>query len=450
MHSKKISSKQPSKTKKWHSKTRQHDIKQSQGRWGQWAKLIAITGSAQVIVQAVGFLCGIVVIRLLPTHEYALYTLANTMLGTMAILANGGIATGVMSQSGKVWQDKKKLGAVLVTGMQLRKKFAVLSLIVTIPILCYLLHKHDASWLMSGLIVLSLIPVFFTNLSGSLLEIAPKLQQDIAPLQKIQVVTNISRLALLGLTLLVYPFAAVAIASAGGSQLWSNWRLRKIANHYADRAQPVDPVVRKEILRIVKRIMPGAVYFCISGQITIWLISIFGTTEALAQIGALGRLAMILSMVSIILSTLIYPRFARLPNNRKLLITRFLQIEAALIVLSAGIIVIVWLFPVQILWVLGGNYSKLTVEIVLMAIGSCMTLLHGSAFSLCTYRGHVIRPSIDIALTLASQILLIYIIGYSSVQDILFYSIGNGIIQYVMWFLYFLIVVQKKNIDLYD
>lgn len=81
--------------------------KQPLRRAGEWAKLIAITGSAQVMVQAIGFISGILVIRLLPTHEYALYTLANTMLGTMTLLADGGIATGVMSQGGKVWQDKQ-------------------------------------------------------------------------------------------------------------------------------------------------------------------------------------------------------------------------------------------------------------------------------------------------------------------------------------------------------
>jgi hypothetical protein len=80
-----------------------------------------------------------------------------------------------------------------------------------------------------------------------------------------------------------------------------------------------------------------------------------------------------------------------------------------------------------------------------MAAGSCMTLLHGSAFSLCSQRGHILSPSLDIVISLASQILLIYIFGYSSVQDILAYSIGNGVIQYVMWFSYFLIVVLKKH-----
>src|SRR4051812_39271310 len=87
----------------------------------EWGKLISITGSAQVLIQAIGFVSGIMIIRLLSTSEYALYTLANTMLGTMTLLTDGGINTGVMAQGGRVWQDKVKLGIVMNTGMDLRR-----------------------------------------------------------------------------------------------------------------------------------------------------------------------------------------------------------------------------------------------------------------------------------------------------------------------------------------
>ena len=111
-----------------------------------WGKLISITGGAQMIVQAVGFICGILIIRLLPVQEYALYTLVNTMLGTISVLADGGISSGVMAQGAKVWQDKEKLGEVLATGLDLRRKFAIGSLLISVPILFYLLiHKNTAT-----------------------------------------------------------------------------------------------------------------------------------------------------------------------------------------------------------------------------------------------------------------------------------------------------------------
>jgi hypothetical protein len=156
-----------------------------------WGKLISITGGAQAIVQASGMLCGILVIRLLPTQEYAWYTLANAMLGTMTLLADSGISTGVMAQGGKVWQDKERLGAVLATGLDIRRKMGVASLIVVTPILIYLLLQHQASWLTTLLIVASLIPAYFTALSDSLLEIVPKLHQDIVALQKNQITVSV-------------------------------------------------------------------------------------------------------------------------------------------------------------------------------------------------------------------------------------------------------------------
>ena len=156
-----------------------------------WGKLISITGSAQIIVQILGFASGILIIRLLPVQEYALYTLANTMLGTMTVLADGGISTGVMSQGAKVWQNKVMLGKVLATGLDLRRKFAIFSLLGATPFLIYLLLHNGASWLTTVLIVASLIPAFLAALSDTLLEIVPKLHQDILPLQKNQLMVGV-------------------------------------------------------------------------------------------------------------------------------------------------------------------------------------------------------------------------------------------------------------------
>jgi len=86
----------------------------------KWGRLLAITDSKQALAQALGLISGIIVIRLLPIQEYALYTLANTMLGTMIVLANSGLLTGLLAEGGKVWQNPQKFGIVLVTGLKIR------------------------------------------------------------------------------------------------------------------------------------------------------------------------------------------------------------------------------------------------------------------------------------------------------------------------------------------
>jgi O-antigen/teichoic acid export membrane protein len=398
----------------------------------QWFKLIAMTGVAQVLIQALGLISGILIVRLLPTKEYAFYTIANTMLGTITLLADGGISNGVISQGGKVWNDKRKLGSVIVTGLDLRKKFAVVGLLVVTPLLMFLLKHNGASWLMCILIILSLIPAFLAALSDSLLEVAPKLLQDIKNLQKNQVSANVGRFIMLGIFLFLFPWTYIAILASGIPRIYANMRLRKISSKYADFDEQPDPQVRKEILVLVKRILPGAIYYCFSAQITIWLISIVGSTTAIARVGALGRLTMVLSLFSVMFTTLISPRFARLPNNPDILLSRFVQIQLGLLLLSGIVIVCVWIFSSQLLWILGKSYSNLQHEILLNMIGACLTLISGCAYSLYTYRGWSINPLISIPIDFAGILVAVLLINVSTVIGVFLFNIFVASVQVLL------------------
>lgn len=408
-----------------------------------WTKLISITGSAQIIVQAVGFASGILIIRLLPVEEYAFYTLANTMLGTMAVLTDGGISIGVMSAGGKVWEDKQKLGTVLATGLDLRRKFAIGSLIVSIPILFYLLLHNGASWLMTVLISLAMIPAFYAALSDSLLEIIPKLKQTILPLQQNQVEVGLGRLLLTGLFIFAFPFGYIAILAAGIPRIWGNIRLRKIVYKLAAIDQEPDVEVKKEILDLVKRILPTSIYYCVSGQITIWLISIFGNTTSLAQLGALGRLSVMLSVFGAIITTLIVPRFAKLALDKKLLLERFIQILFMLIVLLSIVVLIVYLFPTPILWILGKGYRDLNDELLLSIIGSCIGLITGIVFSLYSSRGWAMSPILMIAINLASITFLASVLDLSNLSGALYFNIWLECIVFIQLTLFSLYKIIK-------
>lgn len=411
----------------------------------EWGKLITTIGSAQVLIQLIGLVSGILIIRILPTNEYALYTLANTMLGTMLVLADGGISAGVMSQGGKVWQDKERFGIVLVTGLDLRKKFAIVSLLIAVPILLYLLHSHQASWLMSAVIITSLIPAFITGLSGNLLEIAPKLHQDILPLQKNQITTNIGRLVFTCAIIFPFPFAFAIVLASGIPQIWANFKLRGISKSYADWQQQPDLIIRQDILSFVKRILPGSIYYCLSGQITIWLISIFGSTNAIAQIGALSRLSMLLSLFSVLSSTLIVPRFARIAGNYKLLLSRYLQIQIALLILSLSITTCVWFFPEEALWILGKKYSNLTTEVVLSVVNSCLGLINGISFNISVSRGWAINPLISIPLTIGAIILGVFLFDVGSVKGMLILNIFITTIELTMYFTYNILKINETK-----
>jgi O-antigen/teichoic acid export membrane protein len=406
-------------------------------------KLISITASAQVIVQALGFACGILIIRLLPVEEYALYILANTMLGAMTVLGDAGIIQGVMAEGGKVWQDKDKLGAVLITGLDLRRKFAIGSLILTTPILLYLLLDNGASWLMSVMIALSLIPAFYASLSDGLLQIVPKLNQNIKPLQKNQVAVSAGRLLLLFATIFIFPFAAITILANGAPRVYGNIRLKKIAQEHANLEKKPDVEVRKSILKIVKRILPGSIYYAISGQLIIFLMSIFGDTTSIAKLGALSRLALLITFVVVMIDYVLVPRFSKLKNNRKILVKEYFTIQVFLLFISLIIFMATYLFSDYILFVLGENYYGLNNELVLMAINGCVSLFSVSTNKLLSSRGIVLSPALFISCMVLIQFSFAFIVDLTSINGIIIYSILTTLPIYLIRLMYFLIQVSK-------
>ncbi|TDQ09984.1 MATE family efflux transporter [Pedobacter metabolipauper] len=392
-------------------------------RMFEWGKALSITGAAQILVQASGLLCGILIIRLLPVKEYAFYTIANTMLGTMTVLADGGISSGVMAQGGKVWKDKDELGKVLATGLDLRRKFAIGSLLITIPILTFLLWRQGADIWMIVLIVLTLIPAFFAALSDSILGIVSKLHQDIKPLQYNQVKVGVFRLILSACFVWVFPFTFIALLASGIPRIYGNLQMKKIASKFSESNSKPTLEYRQNILRIVKKMMPGAIYYCISGQITIWLISFLGSTDSIAKVGALGRFSMLLSVFTVLFGTLVTPRFARMQEDKISLLKKFATIQILLIFLCTLFCGLIYLFPQPALWLLGNKFSGLHVELTLSVVSSSLSLMSGVFFGLSSSRGWPTHPAILITGNVLSVAAGILLFDLTSLRGALWFNI---------------------------
>lgn len=370
-------------------------------------------------VQAIGFASGILIIRLLPLHEYAIYTLANSLLGAMTILADGGVSNSVMAEGGKVWQDKRKLGGVLATGFLFRRKQVVFSLLVVVPALFYMMQKHNASWLMSSLVVLSLIPVFVSVLSGALLQIPLKLHQDIKPLQQYQVEANLVRLGLSAVMVFIYPYAYLAILCSGTGQLWNNWRLRKKSALYTENVIKNDPATHQAILATTKRAMPLAIFYMITGQISVWLLSMFAMTESVAHQGAISRFFAVLMLTNTIYSALVVPRFSRLSRDNPKLFYRYMGIHLSLLPVLAATVFLSWSLGGVALSILGPEYAGLRYEFFLSMTGAMLSIMTDIGTAVNAGRGHVFRPVVYIPLMLLLLAILIFALPYHTLIGVL-------------------------------
>ncbi len=410
-----------------------------------WARQGVFTAGAQAAVQVLGFISGIIVIRSLPPEQYAYYTIAYTALGVLTVLTDSGIGNAVLARGGQVWQDRARLGAVLATGLALRRQLAIFVLAVCLPLTALMLRKQDAPWGEALLITASILPLFAATVTGQLLEAVPRLHQQLLPLQRIQIIANLARAAVILPILMRWPFAAAALAVAAAPQWWANLRLRRLADRQTDWRVAPDPTTRGQLLAQIRRTMPAAIYYAISGQLTIWLASIFGAASTVAAAGALGRLAMIMSVLSSAFSILVVPRFARIPAaDQSLILRRYWQSQGMFAAACALPIMALALFPEPALALLGPHYAGLAREAVLMAVCTAVGMMSGVAYVLGTARGVVAPPWVMLPYCIVGQIALILLIPLDSLAGVIWIGVLSTASQWLLHTAYFLRTARRR------
>jgi O-antigen/teichoic acid export membrane protein len=161
----------------------------------QRVRVVGKFAFVQAVVQVIGFLSGILLIRYLDQREYAYFTIANTMQGTVNVLADIGISIGLVSIGGRVWNDRHRFGQLVNTALGLRRKLGILAVIGVVPILYFMLLKNGASVNYIAILILSVLAGLGVQLSIGVLSVVPRLRSDIGQIQTIDLTSAVARLA---------------------------------------------------------------------------------------------------------------------------------------------------------------------------------------------------------------------------------------------------------------
>jgi O-antigen/teichoic acid export membrane protein len=387
------------------------------------ARRIGNYALVQAAVQIIAFSSGILLVRWLPQREYAFFTIANAMQAALMLLADIGISVGLMSIGGRVWQDRHRFGELINTGLSVRRKLAAGAVIIVAPILYVMLTKNGASSVYALLLIVVVLAGFSIQLAVDIYSVVPRLHSDIARIQRIDFICATVRvLLILGLVYL-FATAGLAVAIASATFLLQYFLLRAYAAKIVDLKANENAEDRREIVRLIKSLAANALFYCFQGQITVFLISFFGRQAAsVAEVGALGRLAMIFTVLMNMLTNIFVPAFARCQNKRKL---RYLYagIAGVVILFSAIVLSAAALFPEQFLFVLGNRYTHLHYELLLMIGVAVITALSGTLWLLNASKAWIAGSWLYIPLTLATQIALIPFTDFSSVAGVLTFNL---------------------------
>ena len=391
-------------------------------RAAHWGKALSKFVVVQLVVQAVNLASGILLVRTLSQAEYAYFTIANAMLSTMNILADSGIGVGVSAIGGRVWREPRRFGQLINTALGLRRRFAPAVALVVTPLLVWALVSKGASGTQAGVIALIVLLALACQLPTTVLMAVPRLHSQLGRIQAVDLLGAAVRLAFVGAACFIFLNAAVAVCATLLMALAQYAYLRgRVADSVAAEA-PANAEDRAELLRVVKSYLANSIFFCAQGQLVVWLVSAFGSTQAVAEVGALGRLAVIFAVIFSVMTSVVLPGFSRCQQPARLR-RRYWQIVGAFCLFGLSLIWLARLFPDQLLWILGAKYSHLRGELALMmtmtALGSVVTIMS----ALNNAKAWVRRSWLNIPCVLGAQALLLLLMDISTLHGALWFSI---------------------------
>jgi O-antigen/teichoic acid export membrane protein len=395
------------------------------------ARVVGKFAVVQGIVQMVGFLSGILLIRHLDQREYAYFTIANTMQGTLNTLADIGISVALVSIGGRVWQDRNRFGQLIKTASNLRRKLGAIAAIVITPILFFMLVKNGAPLPYTFVLIALVLAGLAVQLALGVLGVVPRLRSDIGRIQTIDFVGAAVRLVVLVALMYLFLNSAVAVAVGSATLFLQYWMLRRYTAAVIDFDAPENEEDRRAMQRFIRHLAANAVFFCFQGQITIFLLGFFGRVNSIAEVGALGRLGMVFTVLTNLLTNVFGPAFARCQDPKRLR-WQYAAIVGGVTAFSLVLIAAAAFFPGAFLFVLGAKYAHLERELVLMVGGAVVGALTGTFWTLNASKAWIAGSWLYIPLTVGTQILLIPITDFTSVRSVLMFNLLSAVPNLVL------------------
>lgn len=371
-----------------------------------WLKHLSLFAFFQAAIQVIGMVSGLILVRFLSLEEYSLYTIAFSMQSTFNILANLGIGSAIMSIAGRILNDSRQLGQLLYTGFYYRRLFATAAMLVVTPAMIWLLLKNGAGLSYTVFLTFLILLDLNLNLVVEYYLVVLRLLEKVITIQKIELETRFLRLIMIVGS---YFFVINAFVAVLTTLLTSFIRRIMLAREISKKIKiegPLNEQYQKEIISTSKHLAPNAIFYTLQGQLSIWLLSIFGNAQGVAEIGALGRFAVILRFFGEITTNYIAPAFARI-QQKQLFVRRLAQLCFFSIILSSGIVYLTYLFPEKILWIIGKQYCHLEKELCLILFSSIMHSFGGMLWSIMLSRAWVRHVWLNIPAILFLQTIFV-------------------------------------------
>jgi O-antigen/teichoic acid export membrane protein len=384
------------------------------------AEFLVSQGITTVGNMLYGFLC----IRLLPVGEYAKFVVVFSIQASLMILLDVGISGTFIPLVGERIEDRQLIADYLASLRQIAHWLFAIAAPIAIVAYPFLVRNRHWSWqTVTAMVIIVLVSAWFARV-GSAYGAVLILRRDRRRWYRAQMFTSFGALALLGVFVLFHWLGAFVTI------LVSVGRIIALALIYYVRARKLLGVrgvpsreKRTAVVQLSLPAIPSVIYYALGGQISVFLITYFGRTAAVASVGALSRLGQIFALLTPINGLLVEPYFAKLPREH--LKSHYLMAVAGAGACGVGMVTLAHIFPGPFLWVLGPKYAGLHAEVGLVILSGAISLVAGMMATINGSRRFIYYSLVlaDTIVTLILQAVYIWRVDLSTVKAVLWFNI---------------------------
>ncbi|MEJ8820809.1 hypothetical protein WKW80_02010 [Variovorax humicola] len=405
-------------------------------------------GSVESLGVVVGGLAGLLIVNLLPKDQYAQYTFLITCMTWMLGITDVGLAHCCLPLVGQRASETPWVVGVCYQVFRKRGWLLCLGTLIVVPYWWVTTHQHGWSdwpyWIASACM---LVLVFF-SLSAFYSNTVLLILGHIATLNRVNFYGLATRALLIAAVLLLLPVASYSIAAVVAATLAASMlsvvlyrrglAAHEVRPHVLAKAEAA--AVDAAMYRMAKPLVLPALFFQFQGVITVFIVSLFGTASMLAEVGALGRIAMLLIVFDRVAATVLFPAIARAADGPRLVLM-VLRAHAAYVGIMLMVFLSALLWPQYWMLLIGPHYKGQQSLLWMVFLSTLLLNCAQFAFMTLTSRGHTRHQTFVVFFVLALQVLCLSVFGVRSLQAVLALgvatSLGHFLYQYAMlgiWF----------------
>ncbi|HEX4498309.1 MAG TPA: hypothetical protein VIE43_21710 [Thermoanaerobaculia bacterium] len=394
----------------------------------RWAKILAAYFTAQTLTQLLGIAAGLLLVRSLPVREFALYSLAFSVVTFFNFVSDLGSTTSLLHFFHRAVRDGETFQPYYDAVLSLRRGGFLLGAVAVVAAFPAVaarqgFERRDIVLCMAGI----LLCVWF-QIRVSLRVLVLRLRSALLRSYRAEMAGAVLRLGLAGVMVLTSWLQAWlgVLASALGAALTA--RLARPDPSPATAAPPEElGLYRRRVLRYLLPTLPAALYYSVQGPLVVWLSATFGSTRTIAEVGALGRLGLVVGMFAGLTGTVFLPRLAYVVDDRHYR-RRYLQFGGLLAAVAGGLTLLAAAAPRPFLWLLGPRYTGLGPELLLVVTASGLSLLDGYAVNVNLARSWTRWQGAALAVQISTQAVLVGLLPLSNTFNVLrFNALSAGL-----------------------